>query len=264
LSLENILRDVDFYSLMEESYGVTRETLVERLSEERDSPLRKYRELYVGRSSLSDLLKYELLTFFLSSLPGALGFFLRKMFYKTLFAEFGRGTIIGPYVTLRCPGQISLGNNDFIDSHAVLDAKGPGSHIHLGDSVLVGKNTIFSCASATIDVGDDVSIGPHCYIRAGISPIKLGSCLTIGSHTVVISGNPGYKRLDIPMKRQLGSAKGITIGDDVWIGVGVRVLDGVTIGNGSVIGAGAVVIDDVSEYAIAAGVPARVIGSRNQ
>ncbi|MEZ4484842.1 MAG: DapH/DapD/GlmU-related protein [Syntrophotaleaceae bacterium] len=38
------------------------------------------------------------------------------------------------------------------------------------------------------------------------------------------------------------------IGDDVWIGAGVRILDGVRIGKGSVIGAGAVVAKDVPGY----------------
>lgn len=247
---------------MQEGYAPTRNTLVDTLSEEMDSPIGKYQELYVGGRSLTELLKYELLTFFLSPMPGALGFFLRKTFYRRLFATFGRGTAIGPYVTLRCPGQISLGSNDFVDNHAVLDAKGPGSRIRLGDSVLVGNSTVLSCASASIIVGNDVSIGPHCFIRAGISPVSLGSHLTIGSHTAIISGNPGYKRLDIPMKQQVGSAEGITIGDDVWTGVGARIVDGVTIGSGSVIGAGAVVIENVPEYAIAAGVPAKVIGTR--
>jgi acetyltransferase-like isoleucine patch superfamily enzyme len=195
-------------------------------------------------------------------MPGALGFFLRKTFYRRLFATIGRGTAIGPYVTLRCPGNISLGNNDFVDSHAVLDAKGPGSRIRFGNSVLVGNSTVFSCASASIIVGNDVSTGPHCLIRAGISPVNLGSHLTIGSHTAIISGNPGYRRLDIPMKQQVGSAEGITIGDDVWIGVGARIVDGVVIGSGSVVGAGAVVIENVPQYAIVAGVPAKVIGTR--
>ncbi|UCG22691.1 MAG: acyltransferase [Chloroflexota bacterium] len=240
----------------------TRETLVEALSKGSASSLEKYQELYVGSRSLGSLLKYEFSTLFLSPIPGALGFALRKTLYRTLFATVGRGTAIGPYVTLRCPLRIHLGDDVFIDNNAVLDAKGSESEIRLGNSVLIGKNSILSCASATIDLGNDVSIGPHCTIRAGISPVVIGSYVTIGSHTAVVSGNPGYERSDIPMKRQVGSARGITIGDDVWIGAGVRILDGVTVGRGSVAGAGAVVIEDVPEYAIVAGVPAKVIGSR--
>jgi acetyltransferase-like isoleucine patch superfamily enzyme len=91
----------------------------------------------------------------------------------------------------------------------------------------------------------------------------MGSDITIGSHTVIISGNPDYKRLDIPMMKQQGSARGINIEDDVWIGVGVRVIDGVRIGRGSVIGAGAVVTKDIPPYGIATGVPAEVVKMRD-
>jgi acetyltransferase-like isoleucine patch superfamily enzyme len=240
----------------------TRETLVEALSDKKTSFIRKYQDLYVGNNSLMELLKYEFLTFFFSPIPGAIGFFLRQLFYRSLFEKMGKGTVISPYVTLRCPGQIALGNNVFIESNAVLDAKGRSSHIDLGNSVLVGKNTIFSCASAKILVGEDVSVGPHCNIRAGTGPVTIGSHVTIGSNTVIISGNPSYKRLDIPMKMQVGTTKGIFIGDDIWIGVSVSIIDGVKVGNGCVIGAGSVVINDVPEYAVVAGVPAKVIGNR--
>jgi acetyltransferase-like isoleucine patch superfamily enzyme len=52
------------------------------------------------------------------------------------------------------------------------------------------------------------------------------------------------------------------VGDGAWIGHGVTVLQGVRIGEGAVIAAGAVVVHDVPENAIAAGVPARVVGHR--
>jgi acetyltransferase-like isoleucine patch superfamily enzyme len=238
------------------------ETVSDSLSNESESMLKKYQGIYIGNSSFLGLMKYEFLVTFLSPIPGAVGFFLRKMFYKKLFKSLGSGAILGPNITLRCPGQISVGNGFAADGNVVLDAKGKESGITLGNAVFAGKNTIFSCASASITTGDEISIGPHSYIRASRGDVQLGSYITMGAHTVIISGNPGYKDLSIPMMKQDGEAQGITIGDDVWMGVGVRIIDGVKIGNGCIIGAGAVVTKDIPDYAIAAGVPAKVIGSR--
>jgi len=54
----------------------------------------------------------------------------------------------------------------------------------------------------------------------------------------------------------------VEMGHDIWIGHGATVLAGVTIGTGAVIGAGAVVSKDIPPYAVAVGVPARVIKFR--
>lgn len=240
------------------------ETVVQKLSESSTSAFAKYRNLYVGSNSLLSFLKYEFLTSLLSPIPGALGFFLRKLFYKNLFAAVGKGLVLSPNITLRCPGRIFLGDNVVIDGNAVIDARGEKAKIGIGDMAFIGKNTICSCVDAEIQMGHDVSIGPGCYIRASHASVRLGSYLTFGAHTIIISGSPDYKRLDIPMMMQTGSVKGITIGDDVWFGVGVKVIDGVRIGNGCVIGAGAVVTKDIPDLSIAAGVPAKVIGSRKK
>ena len=47
-----------------------------------------------------------------------------------------------------------------------------------------------------------------------------------------------------------------------WIGAGARILDGTQIGEHAVIGAGAVVRDDVPPFAVAVGMPARVVSTR--
>lgn len=52
----------------------------------------------------------------------------------------------------------------------------------------------------------------------------------------------------------------VTIGPGAWLGVNAVVLPGVTVGRGAVVGAGAVVTHDVPDFAIVAGVPARIIG----
>jgi hypothetical protein len=54
----------------------------------------------------------------------------------------------------------------------------------------------------------------------------------------------------------------VVLGNDVWIGHGAVVLAGVTIGDGAAIGAAAVVSRDVPPFAIAVGVPARVLRFR--
>lgn len=238
------------------------QTVVDTLKKEASSPLKKYGDIYVGKHSLLALVKYELLMLCLAPLPGAAGFILRKLFFKKLFKKIGGGAVFGRNINLRCPGEITLGNDFVADNNTVLDAKGGDSSIEVGDSVFVGNSTIFSCSSANIYLGNNISIGPNCYIRASRGNVKFGSFITIGAHTVIISGNPDYKRLDIPMMNQDGEAKGITIGDDVWMGVGVRIIDGVKIGNGCVLGAGAVVTKDVPDFSIAVGVPAKVIAKR--
>lgn len=65
-----------------------------------------------------------------------------------------------------------------------------------------------------------------------------------------------FARLDVPKNQKT------IIGNDVWIGHNVTVKQGVTIGHGAVIGSNALVTKDVPPYAIAGGVPAKIIKYR--
>lgn len=54
----------------------------------------------------------------------------------------------------------------------------------------------------------------------------------------------------------------LKVGNDVWIGTNVLIINGITIGDGAIIAAGSVVTKDVPAYAIVGGVPAKLIRYR--
>jgi acetyltransferase-like isoleucine patch superfamily enzyme len=74
--------------------------------------------------------------------------------------------------------------------------------------------------------------------------VALGSGVRIGAHSSLLGLNHGAEP-ELPVHQQPVTSRGITVGDDVWIGSQVVVVDGVSIGDHCVIGTGAVVTKDL-------------------
>jgi len=138
-----------------------------------------------------------------------------------------------------------------------------GGRILVSEWVTISDGVIIATYGGTIEVGPNVYIGPYCVLY-GHGGLAIGRNTMIGAHTALFPANHGYGRIDVPMNTQPLTQEGISIGEDVWIGSGCKVLDGVRIGNGAVIGAGSVVTKDVDAYSIALGVPAKIVKSRQQ
>ena len=124
------------------------------------------------------------------------------------------------------------GENFNIESNVWFDY---GYNTEVGENFYANHDCMFLDTNKLI-FGDNVFIAPQC-----------------GFYT---AGHP----LDAPTRNALLEfAKPIKVGNDVWIGGGVRVLPGVTIGDNVVIGAGSVVVHDIPSNSVAVGNPARVI-----
>lgn len=123
----------------------------------------------------------------------------------------------------------------------------------LGRHTYVGSN--FSCGDYNSRIGAFCSIAANVLICPTQHPLKY------------LSTHPYTYLRDYALKGQkkfydFAHSRPVTIGNDVWIGQNVVVMDGVTVGDGAVIAAGAVVTKDIPPYAIAGGVPAKVIKYR--
>jgi len=239
-------------------------SLQKKLIDEKQSFFQKYRALVVGRKGWFALIKYELFTLLLSWVPGALGFFLRRLFYPFLVKEIGKGVVFGRNVTLRHPHKLVIGDNTFIDDGVVLDAKGENNQgIHIGSNVYLGRNTILSCKEGSIFLDDFCNLSANCSLLSE-TEIRLGKyCFLAGNCYLVAGGNHSIENISTPIMFQPSFSKGgILIAEDVWLAAGVVVLDGVKLGKGCVIGAGSVVTRSFPDFTVALGVPATKLKSR--
>ncbi|MBC5810826.1 MAG: acyltransferase [Candidatus Eremiobacteraeota bacterium] len=132
----------------------------------------------------------------------------------------------------------------------------------LGKGAYVDR-TVSIRSPENVTIGADASIGPQCRLWASPKArLTLERDALLGPNITIVTSNYGLDRRDLPIARQAWKEADVRVGAGAWLGANVVVLPGATLGEGCVIAAGAVVTKDVPAYAIAAGVPARVIGSR--
>jgi len=127
-----------------------------------------------------------------------------------------------------------------------------------GENLRVKANAEISPKS---EVGDNSELGTRCMIQSHCS---IGSNVIMGPDIKIYSRNHKYERLDTPIQYQGKKQYNTIVGNDVWIGANVIILAGVKVGNHTIIAAGSVVTNDVPDYAIVGGNPAKVIKYRDE
>jgi len=140
----------------------------------------------------------------------------------------GRGSHVrGELLVFANGGEVVIGDNCFV---------GEGSRIWSGERIVIGDNVLISHNVNIVDTN-----------AHEINHIERAA----GFHKLVRGGHPKYKTnvLTAP----------VAIGDYAWISFNACILRGVTIGRGAIVGGGSVVSDDVPDFAVVAGNPARII-----
>lgn len=144
--------------------------------------------------------------------------------YGEAWIEVGDACMIAELVTL-CAG-LAPGHD-----------LGPAPVLRIGDRCVIGRGSHI-VAHHSIEIGDDVFTGPYVYIT---------------------DQNHSYGDTDVPVGRQWPVNSTVRIGSGSWLGTGAIILPGASLGRNVVVAAGAVVRGAVPDYAVVAGVPAKMI-----
>lgn len=188
---------------------------------------------------------------------------VRLDYYRTKLKAMGENCRIGCNVKIINPQYVSLGDDVRIGDDTTIIAHGPlgvnlAAHVNVKDRVYLNTE---SGETGFINVGEYTYIGAGTMLF-GHKGLEIGHSCLLAQNITIVPYSHIHADPDDYSCRQGGHCEKVTIGPDVYIGMGVCVLYSGNIGQGSVIGAGSVVVKPIPAYSVAVGVPAKLIKSR--
>ncbi len=171
---------------------------------------------------------------------------LWSLFYGLFLGGLGRGARLERVSLLTNPERVFFGDKAAVCKGARIEAFTHHREHHYDASIHIGAYT---------------SIQPHVHLAAAAKMV-IGCHVLMGSHVFITDHDHDFSALETPISDQPLRVDPVCIEDFVWLGENVVVLKGVRIGHHAVVGANSVVTRDLPPYAVAAGVPAKVIRLR--
>lgn len=195
------------------------------------------------------------------------------LIYHTLFSRFimlvrgylflQKKVFVGKNCTFLNKKNIIFGKNVTIEKYTRLDGYAK-EKIELGDNVKIGaysnllSTSHFSKYGKGLKMGNNSAIGEYTHFGAP-GGIVIGNDVIMGSYISFHSENHNFLDTSKLIREQGVTSKGITLGNNIWVGAKVTFLDGSKIGNNSVVAAGAVVNGEFPDNVVIGGVPAKIL-----
>ena len=178
----------------------------------------------------------------------------RKLIYNLAFGT--QFKYFGKNCCLEISGDVKIGKQVYIGDQVSLIVE-KGAALHIADHSFIGESCYIKCFGGHIEIGRDVSINSKSFIN-GCGGVKIGDNTRIGTQSIIIASNHKFDDPDVLVKDAI-TKQGVQLGENIWLGARVTVLDGVQIANDTVIGACSLVTKPLIESGLYVGVPAKKI-----
>lgn len=161
--------------------------------------------------------------------------------------------LTNPHVILR--GMVFLGKD------VELHARAGYGRLEIGRWVHIGDGNAIRCHEGSLRIGDKTVFGRQNVINCYLD-IEMGAATLVADWVYICDFDHVTTDINLPIKDQGIVKAPVRIGPDTWICTKVTVTKGTRVGRGAVLGAHAVVKGDVPDYAVAGGIPAKVLRDR--
>ena len=178
----------------------------------------------------------------------------RKLIYNLAFGT--QFKYFGKNCCLEISGDVKIGKQVYIGDQVSLIVE-KGAALHIADHSFIGESCYIKCFGGQIEIGRDVSINSKSFIN-GCGGVTIGDNTRIGTQSIIIASNHKFDDPDVLVKDAI-TKQGVQLGENIWLGARVTVLDGVQIANDTVIGACSLVTKPLTESGVYVGVPAKKI-----
>ena len=158
----------------------------------------------------------------------------RRLIAKRLFRAYNRTTETDVEIREKIKSELfrSIGQNVFIEPDFICE---------LGSNITIGNNVFINFGCIILDMGE----------------VTIGNNTMFGPRVGIYTTNHAFNAEE--RVANIVVSKPIRIGNRVWLGADVKIVQNVTIGDNSIIGAGSVITKDIPPNVLAVGNPCRVI-----
>ena len=165
------------------------------------------------------------------------------LFYRTSFKDLGSKSTLAMPFCVEGARYISIEKEVYVKPNAWF---------------LALNDPDVKSSDLKLSIGDGTYIGRNAHIVA-LKSIRIGKSVLMGDNVYIADNYHRFDRIDLPFKDQgVGFKSEVEIGNGTWLGENVCVISS-KIGKQCIVGANSVVLNDVPDYCMVAGSPARII-----